>query len=63
MIKDKGLLAEDGISLSKNSFTVPIKLDAIPKITSIFIENHIKFYGIYVLYDKYLEMKEVDKNE
>ena len=63
LIKDKGLLAKDGISLSSNSFTVPVKLDAIPKITSILVENHIKFYGIYVLYGQYLEMREVDKNE
>ena len=63
LIMDKNLLAYDGISLSKNSFTIPVTLDTIPKIASILLENKIDFYGIYVLYDKYLEMKEGDRYE
>ena len=63
LITDKHLLAYDGISISEDSFTIPVTLDTIPKITSILLENKIDFYGVYVLYDKYLEMKEGDKNE
>ncbi len=63
LITDENLLASERISIASDSFTIPVTLDTIPKITSILLENHIDFYGIYVLYDKYLEMKEVDKNE
>jgi hypothetical protein len=63
LIIDKDLLAYNGISISEDSFTIPVTLDTIPKITSTLLENKIDFYGVYVLYDKYLEMKEGDKNE
>lgn len=59
-IKDKSLLAGDGINLGKNSFTVQILLKNIPKITTILTAQGQIFYGIYVLYDNFLEMKEVE---
>ncbi len=58
LIKDKKLLGEDYLSLGKNSFTIKILLDNIPSITGILTENGLPFFGIYVLYDNFLEMKE-----
>lgn len=59
-IKDKSLLDQDVLKLGNNSFTIHTPLTNIPKISQIFLKNKFNFYGIYVLYDKYLEMKEVE---
>lgn len=58
LIKDKDLLANDRINLGDASFTIRAELRNISKISTILAQNDIGFYGIHVLYDKYLEMKE-----
>lgn len=62
-IKDKSLLSKDSLVLGKNTFTIQVLLENIPKIAKILLDNDLPFYGIYVLYDNFLEMNEGDKNE
>lgn len=59
-IKEQSLLAQDILNLGNNSFTIHIPLTNIPKITKILLKYKFNFYGIYVVYDNYLEMKEVE---
>lgn len=58
-IKDQSLLAHNKINVGNNSFTVEIPLKSIGQITKILLKNDLGFYGVYVLYDNFLEMKEV----
>ena len=58
-IKEQSLLAHDKIIVGNNSFTVEISLKNIGQITKILLKNNLDFYGVYVLYDNFLEMKEV----
>ncbi|WP_073997267.1 hypothetical protein [Anaerococcus urinomassiliensis] len=62
-IKDKSLLSEDSLVLGENTFTIQVLLENIPKIAKILLDNNLPFYGIYVLYDNFLEINEGDKNE
>lgn len=57
-IKDKSLLSKDSLVLGQNSLTIQILLENIPEIAKILLENNLPFYGIYVLYDNFLEMNE-----
>lgn len=57
-IKDENLLAEDYLSLKNNSFTVRMTLDKIPDVSELLLKNEVFFYGVYVLYDNFLEMRE-----
>lgn len=54
-IKNQALLAYDTLTLGNNSFTIHIPLTSIPKITQILSSYKFNFYGVYVLYDNYLE--------
>lgn len=58
-IKEQSLLAHDKINVGNNSFTVEISLKNVGQITKILLKNNLDFYGVYVLYDNFLEMKEV----
>lgn len=63
ILKKDEIISRDKLNVDKNTFTIDLKLDKISEVASILIKNNIFFYGIYVLYDDYLEMKEVCKNE
>lgn len=60
LAQGKNLLENDEINVFNNTFTIQMKLTNIPEITRILLDEDILFYGIYVLYDDYLEMKEVE---
>lgn len=62
-IKDKSLLSKDSLVLGKNTFTIQTIFENIPEIAKILLDNNLPFYGIYVLYDNFLEMNEGDNNE
>ena len=63
ILKEKNIVSRDKLNLDKSSFTIDLKLEKISIVASVLIDNNVLFYGIYILYDNYLEMKEVDKNE
>lgn len=54
-IKDQSLLGKDSLSLGNNSFTIQTPLTNIPNIIQILLKYKFNFYGIYVLYNDYLE--------
>lgn len=57
-MKQELLLSKDYLSLRNNGFTIKTTLDNIPKISELLIENELFFYGVYILYDNFLEMRE-----
>lgn len=63
LIKEEDLLCKDLFILKNDSFTIQILLDNIPKITSILLENKLPFFGVYVLYDNFLQMEKGEENE
>ncbi|MDY3006613.1 UDP-N-acetylmuramoyl-tripeptide--D-alanyl-D-alanine ligase [Anaerococcus sp. AGMB00486] len=54
-LKEKNLVKSNRIYIKNSSFTIDIISSNITKVTKELIENNFMIYGVYILYDDYLE--------